>query len=208
MLVFVRRLIAAHTSTSPPVRSCSFERLIAFHAQSKSTRAHPPALPCGSRREIMLPRSSYAVRSSANERARQHYGTLRSRSITWSGKGLLPWRACRSEERLDAWCATQKRRRLARQLDEDMQTFPVPPSGGVAVKSPYVCASTMGAHLRETWAGRKLSAMPRRQGAELVPLRKSREQVVRAVWMKRGVGCLRSRHSSDFICDARGRSAG
>lgn len=54
----------------------------------------------------------------------------------------------------------------------------------------------------------QLSAMPRCQGAQrpAVRLRKSREQVARAVWMKRGAGC--PRHSSAFIYDARGRNAG
>jgi hypothetical protein len=54
-------------------------------------------------------------------------------------------------------------------------------------------------------------AMPRRRGARL-PLHRLREQVVTAVWMKRGVGCSRGTRQPaclpDFINDACGRSAG
>jgi hypothetical protein len=144
----------------------------------------------------------------ANEQRRQQYGNRAIRAITWSSNlGTVTTLSsthfiCWAQLKFVAPAATKTQDTVASQRVLECSLLSQCVAAEVAVRSPDVCASTATLAM----AGRH-AASPGRQA-----LHRLREQVVTAVWVKRGVGCPHGTRLPaclpDFINDACGRSAG
>jgi hypothetical protein len=150
------------------------------------------------------------MHSCTNEQRRQQYGNTAIWAITWSSNlGTVTALSsthtiCWAQLKFVVPVATKTQETVASQRVLERSILSQRVAAEVAVRKS-------GTVRVQSHFGDGGDAMPRRRGARL-PLHRLREQVVTAVWMKRGVGCSRGTRQPaclpDFINDACGRSAG